>query len=133
MIRRRPDFTNQVDSVNTPDASFDPSGFSYRAFISYSRADTELVNDLYARLTRFRAPSSLRKTRGAYGPPPRSFRVFLDRMSIEAGGSVPDAIKRKLDESAFLVVICSTAGRDSFWVSEEIRYFLSIASAGPHP
>ena len=115
--------------MNTPDASFDPSGFSYRAFISYSRADTELVNDLYARLTRFRAPSSLRKTRGAYGPPPRSFRVFLDRMSIEAGGSVPDAIKRKLDESAFLVVICSKAARDSFWVSEEIRYFLSIASA----
>ncbi len=129
MIRRRTGFTTQGDFVNTPDLSFDPSAFSYRAFISYSRADTEIVNDLYARLTRFRAPSSLRSTSGAYGSPPRSFRVFLDRMSIEAGGSVPDAIKRKLDESAFLVVICSKAARDSFWVSEEIKYFLSIASA----
>ncbi|MEO1552657.1 MAG: TIR domain-containing protein [Pseudomonadota bacterium] len=115
--------------MSTPDLDFDPSGYSYRAFISYSRADTEVVNDLYARLTRFRAPAALRKTQGGYGHPPRSFRVFLDRMSIEAGGSVPDAIKRKLDESAFLVVICSRAARESFWVSEEIKYFLSIASA----
>ncbi|MEL7030919.1 MAG: TIR domain-containing protein [Pseudomonadota bacterium] len=115
--------------MNTPDLNFDPSAFSYRAFISYSRADTDIVNDLYARLTRFRAPAALQKTQGAYGHPPRSFRVFLDRMSIEAGGSVPDAIKRKLDESAFLIVICSKAARDSFWVSEEIKYFLSIASA----
>ena len=115
--------------MNTPDLSFDPNAFNYRAFISYSRADTEIVNDLYARLTQFRAPAALQKTQGAYGHPPRSFRVFLDRMSIEAGGSVPDAIKRKLDESAFLVVICSKAARESFWVSEEIKYFLSIASA----
>ncbi|MEL7540343.1 MAG: TIR domain-containing protein [Pseudomonadota bacterium] len=129
MLGVRPGFTNQGDFVNTPDLSFDPSAFSYRAFISYSRGDTDIVNDLYARLTRFRAPASLQKTQGAYGHPPRSFRVFLDRMSIEAGGSVPDAIKRKLDDSAFLVVICSKSARDSFWVSEEIKYFLSIASA----
>lgn len=113
--------------MSVEERSFDPSEFNYRAFISYSRADTEFVDDFYKRLTRFRTPGSLQEAGGSYGMLPRSFRVFLDRMSIEAGGTVPDGIKRKLQESAFLIVVCSGAARDSFWVNEEIRYFLSIA------
>ena len=38
---------------------FDPSDYGYRAFISYSRRDSEFVDDLYKRLTRYRVPRSL--------------------------------------------------------------------------
>lgn len=107
---------------------FDPSAYGYRAFISYSRRDSEFVDDLYKRLTRYRAPRSLQGKDAKFGPPPKSLRVFLDRMSIEAGGTVPEGIKQKLRDSAFLIVVCSKSAIDSFWVNEEVRFFLSIAS-----
>ncbi len=108
---------------------FDPTNYAYRAFISYARTDRDFVDDLYSRLTKYRTPEALSKQRGAFGHPPRSLRIFLDRKSVEAGGSVPESIRNKIKSSAFLIVFCSKHAKDRYWVNEEIKTFLEDASA----
>jgi len=120
----------ETRSVNEPSArtqGFDPARFRYRAFISYSRTDADFADDLYRRLTAFRTPRPLLSRPTAHGTAPRLLRVFLDRKSIEAGGDLSDHLRRRLRESAFLIVVCSVAARQSEWVGREIEEFLAVA------
>jgi WD40 repeat protein len=106
------------------------SDFKYRAFISYSRDDRELVDDLYRRLTKWRASGSLLKRESRIGPTPRSLKVYLDRKSQESGGALSSGLREKLEQSAFLIVVCSSASVDpKCWVTREIEHFLKVASA----
>ncbi len=107
----------------------DVASFKYRAFISYSREDRGLVDDLYQRLTKWRAPGPLLKREGQFGKSPRSLSVYVDRKSQESGGALSSGLRGKLEQSAFLVVVCSRAGADpNSWVTREIEHFLKIAS-----
>lgn len=120
----------QTAQTSVPPSGFDPADCAYRAFISYARHDRDVVDDLYRRLIRYRTPRSLRASAGRMGRPPRLLRIYLDRMGGETGGTLPDLIKRKLHDSAFLIVVCSKASLDRYWVNEEIRLFLEHASPG---
>lgn len=108
-------------------AGFQPGNFGYRVFISYARADSEFVDELFGLLNTYRTPRPLMKRRGRYGLPPWSFRVFLDRKGAEAGGTVSARIREKLEDSAFLVVVCSKSSVDRPWVNEEIAIFSEVA------
>jgi tetratricopeptide (TPR) repeat protein len=94
----------------------------YDVFVSYSRRDQAIAEALYRGLPRYRPPRSLD------GVPRRPLRVFRDVHDI-VGTVLEESIRRHLDCSARLVVLCSPAARASRYVDAEIRHF--AASRGP--
>ena len=100
--------------------------FKYRAFISYSHADTKWAKWLHRGLESFRIDKDLAGRETEVGIVPSSLRpVFRDRDDFTAGHSLTDQTLAALDASAALVVICSPAAAKSHYVNEEIRLFKS--------
>ncbi len=101
----------------------DSIDFKYRAFLSYSHADTPLAKWLHSHLESF----SLRGLAGseiAPGPVPKSLKpIFLDRDDFSAGLILNDQTIAALNASAALIVLCSPASARSRYVSENIRLF----------
>ena len=97
--------------------------FKYRAFLSYSHADTASARWLHSRLESF----PLRGLAGretALGKVPKSLRpIFRGRDDFSAGLTLNDQTIAALDASAALIVLCSPASARSRHVNEEIRLF----------
>jgi tetratricopeptide (TPR) repeat protein len=96
----------------------------YRAFLSYSHADTGWAKWLHARLEGFRIDKDLVGREALLGPVPATLRpIFRDRDDFSGGHSLTDATIAALDASAAVVVLCSpvAAGRPA--VNEEVRLF----------
>jgi len=93
----------------------------YRAFISYCHADEAHASWLQRVLEGYRPPRSLRKSHPDL--PARLYPVFRDRDELASATDLSDAIRRALDDSDALIVICSPAARASRWVNNEVRRF----------
>jgi hypothetical protein len=103
-----------------------PVAFRYRAFVSYSHTDTSWARWLHSRLEGFRIDKDLLGRETSTGPVPQSLRpIFRDREDFAAGHALTEATIAALDQSAALIVLCSTiaAGRPA--VNEEVRLFRS--------
>ncbi len=98
----------------------------YNAFISYKHApEDNRVAELVERgLQRFRIPKKLQKSTGVK----RINRIFRDKSELPLTSDLGDKISGALDNSDFLIVICSTNTKDSAWVPREIEYFLRTHS-----
>ncbi len=88
--------------------------FEYDAFISYSRADADAAKRLKQAMERFATPWY--RARGR--------RVFLDTATLAGSGSLRSAIESALASSRALVLLTSTASRESRWVDEEVTWWL---------
>ncbi len=105
----------------------------YRAFISYSHADSTFAHWLHRRIERFAIPAE----RGA--PRVRLAPVFLDRAELPAATDLSESVRAALADSAALIVIASPNARASRWVDREIALFrelhpdrwLRISARGP--
>ncbi|ODR96756.1 hypothetical protein AUC69_14320 [Methyloceanibacter superfactus] len=98
----------------------------YRAFISYSHADTSWAKWLHRRLEGFRIDKDLQGRETPTGCIPQSLRpIFRDRDDFTAGHTLTDQTLAALDASHALIVICSPAAAKSRYVTEEIRLFKS--------
>jgi len=98
--------------------------YTYRAFISYSHADTAWAKWLHRGLESFRIDKDLAGRETPAGTVPTSLRpVFRDRDDFTAGHSLTDQTLAALDASAALIVICSPAAARSKYVTEEVRLF----------
>jgi tetratricopeptide (TPR) repeat protein len=93
----------------------------YRAFISYSHSDEAWARWLQRALEGYRLPKSLRQSHPNL--PARLFPIFRDRDELASGGDLSESIRKAMDDSDALIVICSPAARASHWVNEEIRRF----------
>ena len=93
----------------------------YRAFISYSHSDEAWARWLQRALEGYRLPKSLRQSQPNL--PARLFPIFRDRDELASGGDLSESIRKAMDDSDALIVICSPAARASHWVNEEIRRF----------
>src|SRR5262245_65345603 len=94
----------------------------YRAFLSYSHADTKWAKWLHARLEGFRIDKDLIGRATATGTIPTSLRpIFRDRDEFTAGHTLSEQTINALDASAALVVVCSTAAAKSPYVNEAVR------------
>lgn len=91
----------------------------YRAFISYSHADTGFANWLHRQLEGFRVPTAEGKGATRLAP------VFIDRAEL-AAGDLPAQVRDAIARSAALVVIASPAAQASRWVDQEIRLFRDL-------
>ncbi len=93
----------------------------YRAFISYSHADEAWGRRLHRRLERYFTPRALRGTEGRDGPvPKRIFPIFRDREELPTSSDLGGVINGALEESDYLIVICSPRSAQSKWVNQEI-------------
>ena len=102
----------------------EPVVFKYRAFISYSNADTRETRWLHQQLEGFHIDRDLVGRATATGPIPKSLRpIFRDRDDFTAGHTLSDQTLAALDASAALVVVCSPAAAKSAYVNGEIRLF----------
>lgn len=97
---------------------------SYRAFISYSHRDKAVTQWLHRALETYRIPKILIGKETRVGPvPARLTPIFRDRDELPASGDLGRELRSALENSLFLVVICSPASAKSMWVNEEIKSF----------
>ena len=96
----------------------------YTAFISYRHLtpDEEIAKKLHMQIENFAIPSVLRKKLGRKG----TGRVFRDQEELPLSADLGDDIHRALEESEWLICICSPRYLESRWCMEELRYFLAL-------
>ncbi len=94
----------------------------YAAFISYRHLepDASVAKKLAEDIEQFVIPKSLRKN-GLKKPG----RVFRDREELPLSTSLKDSLYHALDESEYLIMICSPELLQSKYCMEELRYFLT--------
>ena len=92
----------------------------YNAFISYRHHpdDIRVASQIHRSLEHYKVPKALRqKNKGIT-------RIFRDKEELPITSNLTDDITRALENSDFLIVICSTHTRESTWVQREIETFL---------
>ena len=97
----------------------------YVAFISYRHVDPDRkwAKWLHTRLENYRVPKAMMKTQGAS---PRIGRVFRDEEELAASADLSHEIKAALEESQYLLVVCSPNTPASRWVNQEITEFAAL-------
>lgn len=101
----------------------DKREFEYYAFISYSRADEKWAKWIQHKLETYRFPIALRREYQKL--PAKIFPVFRDKTDLSSG-VLWEQLKHQLEESEYLIVICSPASAYAEWVNQEITYFQSL-------
>jgi tetratricopeptide (TPR) repeat protein len=102
----------------------EPVALKYRAFISYSHADTSWAKWLHRALEGFTIDKDLAGLKATTGTIPHALRpIFRDRDDFTAGNTLSEQTRAALDASHALIVICSPASAKSHYVSDEIRLF----------
>ena len=93
----------------------------YTAFISYRHApmDSAIAKLLHTMIEQYRIPKEL-QTNGR----DRLGIVFRDQEELHASSDLSAEIRKVLDHTEFLIVICSESTGQSRWVPQEIDYFL---------
>ncbi|MCR5108911.1 MAG: TIR domain-containing protein [Lachnospiraceae bacterium] len=94
----------------------------YTAFISYRHLplDKRIAKKVHTRIEHYRIPAEYRERYKG----DRLGIVFRDEEELTASGNLSENIMEALDNSDFLIVICSPDTRDSVWVLREIEHFL---------
>ena len=96
----------------------------YDAFISYrhSELDMYIAKKVHKSLETFKVPRAIKKKSGKKNIK----RVFRDQEELPIGSDLGNNIKCALEESEYLIVICSPRTKDSYWVLTEIETFISM-------
>lgn len=105
-------------------------GKRYRAFLSYSHADTAWAQWLMRRLEGYRVPARFHGRLAPIGEVgARLAPVFRDRDELPTTSDLGETIRAALSDSATLVVICSRTSAKSRWVREEILSFKRLGGS----
>ena len=97
----------------------------YDAFISYRHCelDSFISENLHKKLENYRMPSSVIKN---LSPAKQKIeRVFRDEAELPLSQNLSDPITAALDNSEFLIVICTPRLRQSQWCMKEIETFVA--------
>ncbi len=94
--------------------------YKYKAFISYRHIqfDSLIAQNILELIERYKPPAKFRK-----GEKWTHWKCFRDEEELPASKDLGDDIHAALEQSEFLVVICSKDLKDSLWCKEEIQYF----------
>lgn len=96
--------------------------YKFFAFISYSHRDIEEARKLQHMLEHYNLPSSIKKKNPDL---PKKFKIFRDRDELTSL-ELHKQLHQKLEESKYLIIICSPDSAKSEYVSDEIAYFRSL-------
>lgn len=96
----------------------------YDAFISYrhSEKDMYVAKKVHKGLETYKVPRSVKKR----GDKASIKRVFRDQEELPIGSDLGDNISAALEESEFLLVICSPRLPQSEWCRKEINTFIKM-------
>ena len=97
--------------------------YHYYAFISYSSADGTWAKWLQNHLENYRLPTSVRKQ--SIDIPKRLMPIFRDSTDLSTG-VLKDVLRKELEASKYLVVLCSPSSAASSWVNEEVQHFIEL-------
>jgi hypothetical protein len=98
--------------------------FSYSSFISYSSEDLKFSCALQSALEKFKIPKAYSKN--ILTKHRRLLPVFRDRSDLNHSKTLSAGINKALENSAWLIVICSKNSCKSEWVKSEIETFISL-------
>ncbi|MBQ4425739.1 MAG: toll/interleukin-1 receptor domain-containing protein [Lachnospiraceae bacterium] len=92
------------------------------AFISYRHQspDQEIAGKLHTEIENYRIPAAIRKKTGKK----RMGRVFRDHEELPLSANLGEDIEKALDESEWLIAVCSPRYLESRWCMREVEYFL---------
>ena len=98
--------------------------YKYAAFISYrhTQLDKKWAKWLAEKLERYRVPKYLVET----GHVKKLGKIYRDEDEFTAVPNLHEHIKKALEHSSHLIVICSSNTPESRWVDQEIEYFRSL-------
>lgn len=94
----------------------------YYAFISYKEEDYKMAKWLQHRLEHYHLPSAIRKKNPAL---PKRISPIFEYKSEMSGGYLEPSINAALEESKYLIVICSPNAPKSIWVADEVQKFIN--------
>lgn len=95
----------------------------YIAFISYSTADEKWAKWLWHKLEYYPIPSNLRREHPHL---PKHLRpVFWYKQDL-SGTHLQKSLQKELDDSQYLIVICSPSSAQSEWVNKEVERFIEL-------
>lgn len=98
--------------------------FRYRAFISYSHRDRRWGRWLLRAIETYRVPRRLVGQATFRGEVPRRLApVFRDRDELPAAEDLSVKVREALEQSEFLIIVCSPHAAASRWVNQEILEF----------
>lgn len=98
--------------------------YTYSAFISYRHlpADIEAAKAVQRALETYRIPGDIRKKTGVK----KLNRCFRDQDELPLADDLGASIEKALQESEWLIVICSPDLPGSTWCLREIDYFINL-------
>lgn len=99
----------------------DNKEYTYYAFISYKREDEKWAKWLEKELESYGFPVALRRENHTL--PSKIRPVFRDQSEL-SGGNLKQEIEKALQESRYLIVVCSPQAAKSPWVSKEVQFFI---------
>lgn len=96
--------------------------YKYDVFISYSHADLDnaVAGYLQKALERYRIPREIQKKTGKK----KISRVFRDKEELSVAADLEKEIREQIEQSEYLIVVCTSSAVQSEWVTKEINTFL---------
>ena len=101
----------------------DTESFEYYAFISYSHADKDIATKLQNSLERYHLPSKLLQAHPDL--PKKLSPIFRDESDLTGKGTLTETLRKNLDVSNYLILICSLSSAKSVYVNDEVDYFIN--------
>lgn len=97
-----------------------PHTRKYAAFISYSHSDEKIAKWLQRKLESYKLPIEIQNEfdNSRYLRP-----IFRDRSDLN-GGILTEELHSHLENSKFLILLCSPKSAQSAWVSKEVQTFI---------
>ena len=90
--------------------------YTYDAFISYKqKCDQKIAKNLERNLEHYHIPSEFGK---------KNLRVFRDKDELRTTHNLSGDIQEALNNSKFLIVICSPEAKEAPWIIKEIKMFI---------
>ena len=98
--------------------------YKYKAFICYSHKNKKFAEWLHKSIENYKIPKSLREK---YPNLPKDLKrfIFRDEEELPVDSALTTNLKDALDNSEFLIVICSPDATKSSYVEDEIKHFKS--------
>jgi hypothetical protein len=123
--------------ADVPSSAPAPAPRAYWCFISYRHADNkepgrQWATWLHQAIETYEVPADLVGNKNDRGEiiPERIFPVFRDQVELPADSDLVRPIYSALDNSKYLIVICSPRSAKSKYVASEIRYFKKLGKQG---
>ncbi|MCR4648238.1 MAG: toll/interleukin-1 receptor domain-containing protein [Lachnospiraceae bacterium] len=115
-------FKKGMDGKNRPNCSMETK--HYDAFISYRHCELDkfVAVTLHKKLEAFKLPNGVESPTGLT----RISRVFRDQDELPLSSNLSEPITRALENSDFLIVICTPRLKESEWCRREMETFIKL-------